>query len=525
MCRLSNWPQAFASVSPHHKRRYANDSAIRVRNLFYCNREVGQTWYNDSSDASSGTDAQGTESFAYDMNGGMSEADNSAVPAGGDSLASVADYAYTYTITGNMQTQDIALGAMSKQVTVAAAYDYNNNITLWAANINTGGVTANFNSTAGYFESSTGGGTDDFQNSYYYDKLGEMTAVEQFAQTPADDSTSANSVASKAVGIYYNADERPTEEFMYQAASGTTDFTSDDEVAHVNYSYDDDSELTGLTYKDADNNLLAGYHWDYSAPGIASDEYSYADTSNTTDRTSFYGTWAYTTYTYDRDAELTAASYSNFATSPTPPSDFSTEYDSNGNQDSATPPSGTSTTTGEDNRLLFDGTYTYSYDAEGNRTAKWIDNNDAPEGSPQSGDTDITVYTWNNANDLTSATHYNNWTDYDAGSTSYDGEYLALVLNSSGQVTERELTGPAADQVFASEYASITSEGPGGGQAAGPVSWYLTDPQGTVRDVVRGVLSGSAMTAEVVDHVIYTAFGAASQGAGFSSTPLGRNAV
>ncbi len=45
-------------------------------------------------------------------------------------------------------------------------------------------------------------------------------------------------------------------------------------------------------------------------------------------------------------------------------------------------------------------------------------------------------------------------------------------------------------------------------QAAGPVDWYLTDAVGSVREVVQGEVSGGAMTAEAVDHVIYTAYGA-----------------
>ena len=43
------------------------------------------------------------------------------------------------------------------------------------------------------------------------------------------------------------------------------------------------------------------------------------------------------------------------------------------------------------------------------------------------------------------------------------------------------------------------------------MDWYLTDAQGSVRDVVQGEVSGGAMTAEVVDHVIYTAYGDADR--------------
>ena len=67
---------------------------------------------------------------------------------------------------------------------------------------------------------------------------------------------------------------------------------------------------------------------------------------------------------------------------------------------------------------------------------------------------------------------------------------------------ERELNGAAVDQVLASE------------SAAGTVSWYLADNQETVRDVVQ--LSGT--TAQVVDHVIYDAFGVISSQTGAQPT-------
>ena len=49
--------------------------------------------------------------------------------------STTAQYNYAYTITGNVQTEQINLAAMSKEVTLAADYDYNNNLTTLAANI------------------------------------------------------------------------------------------------------------------------------------------------------------------------------------------------------------------------------------------------------------------------------------------------------------------------------------------------------------------------------------------------------
>ncbi|MBC7353892.1 MAG: hypothetical protein H5U08_16150, partial [Thermogutta sp.] len=59
--------------------------------------------------------------------------------------------------------------------------------------------------------------------------------------------------------------------------------------------------------------------------------------------------------------------------------------------------------TGTNNRLLSDGTYRYQYDAEGNRTHRFIDTN--ANGQLDSGDRDITQYTWDHRNRLTKVEH------------------------------------------------------------------------------------------------------------------------
>ena len=71
-----------------------------------------------------------------------------------------------------------------------------------------------------------------------------------------------------------------------------------------------------------------------------------------------------------------------------------------------------------------------------------------------------------------------------------------------GQVHERNLTGPAADEVYATEEVlTVTS----GTQAAGTVNWLLTDAQGTVRDVAQYDTDTDAT--EEVDHLVYSTFG------------------
>ena len=53
--------------------------------------------------------------------------------------------------------------------------------------------------------------------------------------------------------------------------------------------------------------------------------------------------------------------------------------------------------------------YSYEYDNNGNRIAQWQDNNGVSESSPQPGDTNITIYTWDFRNRMTSVTQYANY--------------------------------------------------------------------------------------------------------------------
>ena len=49
-----------------------------------------------------------------------------------------------------------------------------------------------------------------------------------------------------------------------------------------------------------------------------------------------------------------------------------------------------------------DGTYTYTFDDEGNRTARFIDNDQ--DGEPSPGDTNVTTYAWDVRNRLSTIT-------------------------------------------------------------------------------------------------------------------------
>jgi RHS repeat-associated protein len=194
--------------------------------------------------------------------------------------------------------------------------------------------------------------------------------------------------------------------------------------------------------------------------------------------------------------------------------------------------------TGTNNELLCDGTYTYSYDGEGNRTARWVNNNSGSESSPQPNDTDITIYTWDNRDRLTSVTHYANYAAYQPQSGSptpdmtvtytydifnrwigetithggttiqtryvYDGDQIVMQFDGTGSgslaatnLSDRYLWGAAVDQLMADEHVT------NGLSQTGTVVWTLTDNENTVRDLA----TYSTGTATVVNHRVYDSFG------------------
>jgi len=211
---------------------------------------------------------------------------------------------------------------------------------------------------------------------------------------------------------------------------------------------------------------------------------------------------------------------------------------------------------GANNEVLFDGTYTYTYDAAGNCTAKFIDANHT--GVLQSGDTEITQYTWDAGGRLvqvtTSATYSSAVTQTVAYLYDAEGRWIGEnIANGSGVVTHetrfvyngsqivlqfdadsplpsgegqgegfamttanlshRYLLGPGVDQLLSDEQLSPLPPGEGqgeGGQdynvsAPGTVVWALTDNVGTVRDLAICDLTRG--TTSVVDHMDYSSFG------------------
>jgi RHS repeat-associated protein len=233
--------------------------------------------------------------------------------------------------------------------------------------------------------------------------------------------------------------------------------------------YDDAGNITHIQHQNGSNSTLLDLTYNY-------------DTDNRLSSQTVPGTT--TNFGYDRDSQLTSAGGTN------------TTFDANGNRTS------TGYQTGVDNRLLTDGTWTYSYDAVGNITSKR---------NIQTGET--WTYSYDLDNKETSATHkdasgnvLNSETlkydvfgqlieqDVTNGSTTVtrfaldlDGNVWAD-LNGSNQLQMRRLYLDGPNAVFARIDGS------------GNVSWYLADHLGSIVGLTNA--SGS-----LSDQLTYDAWG------------------
>jgi RHS repeat-associated protein len=197
-------------------------------------------------------------------------------------------------------------------------------------------------------------------------------------------------------------------------------------------------------------------------------------------------------YSYDNTDQLTVADHSY-------QTDEAYSYDANGNR------TNTGYVTSTYNRLTADGTFTYTYDNEGNRTQR-------------SRTGEIVTYTWDHRNRLTrvefrataggamtrSAVYTYDAFDRRISKTIdpdgagpnpatiqrfvYDRDHIWLSFDSNNNVTHRYLYGPAIDMVLVDEISATN------------VLWPLTDNQGTIRDITNNA-------GAVQNHITYNSFG------------------
>lgn len=353
--------------------------------------------------------------------------------------------------------------------------------------------------------SATIGSTADFVTSYSYDDLYRMTSVTQ-------QGNEGNGVAAKHVAFAYDIASQMTDVNRYASSTAVGQL-----VAHSLYGYDKTGRVTDITHTNSISSAIADYDFVY-------------DKANRLTRFDSHGAIDdfFADYTYDDRNQLIGADYTGtVAGLATALQDENYGYDDNGNRLNA---NGTSRSPdGTDNRLQTNGTHRFAYNAEGNRTAKFIDNGDGVFGS---GDTDITEYTWDHRNRLTQITQRANYADVidtlmidyeydvfdrrvsktvdpDGDGTQmayrdfyvYDGQHIALEFHDSDAdgffsvavLSHRYLHGPRIDMILADEQI-VSGSGPG------EVYWALPDHLGSTRDVVDSA-------GNIVTHFVYNTFG------------------
>jgi YD repeat-containing protein len=473
------------------------DFDLRVTTYSYnsLNQEASEAWY-----ASGGSSESNAITYTYDVLGQMiggvdSYADPGFGGSGGFSGIDTSDtlaYNNVGQVVGEAQ-------AISGRETVVIAQGWNADNTRASLSAVIGGTLAS--------DGSVSGGTLDLENIYTYDARQRMIGIEQTGAF-------SGGATPKFAALGYDDANQVTTIDTYNAG----DADSENQVMDLAVTYDHASRPASLTYTSS-SGILAAYAYGYDSDNNVQVLFSYNDTSDTGSLTSSVTTWARADYNYTGDEQLSIGGsggsggysvvYTNWANAPT--TDNSITYDYNGNRNS----SGATVSAG--NQVTFDGTYYYQFDAEGNRIAKFKSDTGALDDTA----TDITTYTWDNRNRMTSLMHqdsyggdpdllieygydvFNRMVEESSGGLDhrmiYDGSNVLESLNSDDSAAQRFLNGPAVDEVLAEEVT--------GGDAPG-VNWLLADAQGTVRDVVRTASSGgSGGNGYLVDHVILDAYG------------------
>jgi RHS repeat-associated protein len=366
-----------------------------------------------------------------------------------------ADYTYTFDNLSRETQSRLDFAALAQPVTLNQAFDAGSRRTNLFAAIGT---------------------TADFKNDFGYDNLNRPATITQQGQS------GGNAIAEKRVDFGYNAAGQTNSLTRFADLAGTQI------VAASTLGYDGAGQLTSLVHAKG-STVFAGYGFAYDAShrmtSLTNSAYPTEDAS----------------YTNDATGQLTGADRTGSS------SDEAYAYDANGNRVLA---NGAAYTTGANNRVLSDGTSTYSYDAEGNitritniatgdyRALTW-DYRTRLTTVTQFDSTDIeqwhVEYVYDVVNRLIGRTEYANGSSTPSSSAIfvYDGYQMILKLDASGNVLGRTLWGAGVDQILAAEDSS------------GNVTWPLTDHLNTVRDIVS--YNSTTDTTTLENNIVYNSFG------------------
>ena len=196
-------------------------------------RETQEDWY--ASVDQSGNPAGGpteTINYAYDHDGNLTSASDHA-----------ATYAFSYYASGNLDQTTVS--------GLAGLADSRNSVTLGQTWDNDGNRTS-LSASLSLYSGSTCVTTPDFANTYSYDSLGRMQSVLQSGQSGGD------AVSTKLVDFGYDPQGRLWTVQRYADSGGT------EEVAESTYSYDGNSNITGLL-NTIQGQTLVNESWQYKS--------------------------------------------------------------------------------------------------------------------------------------------------------------------------------------------------------------------------------------------------------------------
>jgi YD repeat-containing protein len=416
--------------------------------------------YDADGEETATTDADGRQTtYSYDADG-----DQTGETWVGSSPSEVITYTYdadheltgaadafstltfTYDADGEQLTAATSSPGGQPEVTLSSTYDANGNRTSLSDDLSSAGVISYTYDSMDEMTSALAsfGEASPLLVSFGYDQAGRMTSIERSIYS----GTGIHTLGLPVIG-----------------GGGTAEIDT-------TLSYDADSRVTTIIHDVSGGSVLETYTYDYDAA------------SNLTSETNAEGTLS---YTYDADDELTGVSGASAATYT---------YDENGNRTM------TGYSTGSDNETTSGAGYTYTYDADGNLTSE-----------TQASTGDVTTYTYDYRNRVTGVVEEDSshtvlmqgTYTYDALNrrigvdetvsgtetktwTAYDGTNPYVEFDGSGDLLERYLYGPVANQILARVSGSGTE------------AWYLADNEGTIRDIVD--TSGA-----VLDHIAYDAYG------------------
>ncbi|NLE37604.1 MAG: hypothetical protein GX621_06220, partial [Pirellulaceae bacterium] len=390
------------------------------------------------------------------------------------------DYEYEYDAAGRVTLETQTLAGLTPTIVLDRDYDALGHLVQLTVTV---------------------GGTVDAVTDYFYDGFGRIESIQQHG------AGGGNAVAEKRVDFSYD----DAGQWAAITRYADTDGGAGNLVATGTYTYDDAGRLVGLTYTQGETELVE-HQWFFDAAGRMTQYVNSID--GTVD------------YTHDDAGQLVEADYDYQG-------DEEYTYDDNGNRVTG---NGQNYATWDNNQLISDGVYRYLYDYEGNRTVRYVDADTS--GTFNSGDTDVTAYTWDYRNRLTSVGEfatYATWTaetptqtvsyaydhqnrlirktlDADGGGTIdastvfvHDGGQIGLQFDKTGSgaasasdLAHRYLWGPAVDQLLADEQVDSLA-------TPGDVVWPLVDHLNTTRDLA--VYDDVNDETTIANHRTFDAFG------------------